>query len=152
MEHTFQWLSLISDQPPDLTIAHVRWATQAGLHQVPDWVASHFIIPMVNGLARCDISHLYLTGQLKLLAHCYWTGWPCIEYESPATRSPVSSFLCPGLPQSKHFFHHYSPQHSPSSHLISASSFQYLLTKWSSSLYSGSGHPDTQHWWWGELQ
>src|ERR1700692_1038972 len=37
---------------------------------------------MVNGLARCDISHLYLTGQLKLLAHCYWTGWPCIEYDA----------------------------------------------------------------------
>jgi len=29
---------------------------------------------MLDGLAERNISHLYLTGQLKLLAHCYWTG------------------------------------------------------------------------------
>jgi len=78
--HTFQWLSPISDQPPDLTIAHVRWATQAGLHWVPDWVASHFIISMVSGLAgqykiSCLMDWLNIIFPISVRL-ASWSCWP----------------------------------------------------------------------------
>jgi len=47
----------MSDGPPEL----------ACIGSQTEWPVT-LLSPWLIGLARCDISHLYLTGQLKLLA------------------------------------------------------------------------------------
>jgi len=74
----FQWLSPILDQ-------HLTWQSpckmghRAGLHLGPDWVANHFIIPMVNGLAQMWHFHLYLDWPVEVVGPLL-LDWPALYW------------------------------------------------------------------------
>jgi len=79
MAFAFASASHLCSSSPFSDLVHLRPATQLDNCPCqmghPSWPAlgprlsgQSLYYPMVNGLARCDISHLYLTGQLKLLA------------------------------------------------------------------------------------